>query len=395
MRCTLGVLIAALSLPAAWFASATPALADKTADCPEAGYTISLFNGENLYGWHAVDCEAHAAEGSLKLTKGSGIVRTDHRYGDFVLELKWQPVKGEGSAGVVFGADLSQETKADAKRYVVSLKQGEEGAVAGLKGAKARPDLVKAGEWNTLRLTVADKQIGLEINGKQAWKVKSEASTAGHLGLQASVAKSGPVEFRDLRVTELGFCSMFNGRDLEGWEPGAGTEATSWNVADGLLVCNGKKGPWLRTKQEYGDFNMRLDYKLLPGGNSGVYVRVPKDGAHRGKSANQDQAGVEVQILDDQAERYAKLKDYQYCGSVYAIAPSTQRVGREAGQWNSMEIDCRGTRYRVTLNGVVIVDADADAFPELAERLTKGYLGLQNHSEEVWFRNLRIGPSQQ
>lgn len=391
MRRTLSVLIAALTLPAAWFVSATHAVAEKKDEA--TGYTVSLFNGENLYGWHANGCEAQVADGTLKLAKGNGVLRTDHRYGDFVLELKWKPLKEQGhAAGIVFGADLVKPDQAETTRYVVSLKRGEEGAVAGLKGAKARPDLVKPGQWNTLRLSAAGDQVSLEINGEQAWKASGVKLSAGHLGLQAQVAEGGPVAFRDLTVTELTHRSMFNGRDLTGWEPGAGTEASCWSVEDGLLVCNGKKGPWLRSSEQYGDFNLRLEYKLLPGGNSGVYVRVPKNGDHRGREANQQEAGVEIQILDDQSPRYKNLKDYQYCGSVYAIAPSTQRVGREAGQWNSMEIDCRGTRYRVTLNGVVIVDADADAFPELANRLTNGYLGLQNHSEEVWFRNLRIGP---
>ena len=392
MRCTLPVLIAALTLPAVWAVSATHAVAEKKDEA--TGYTVSLFNGENLYGWHANGCEAQVANGTLKLAKGNGVLRTDHRYGDFVLELKWKPGKDQASAaGVVFGADLA--SKAGGKSYVVSLKPGEEGAVARLEGAKARPDQVKAGQWNTLRLSVTGKQINLDINGQPAWKASGVTVPTGHLGLQAEVAEGSSVAFRDLTVTELTHRSMFNGRDLSGWEPGAGTEATSWTVEDGLLVCNGKKGPWLRSSEQYGDFNMRLDYKLLPGGNSGVYVRVPKNGDHRGASANQKVAGVEIQILDDQSPRYTNLKDYQYCGSVYAIAPSTQRVGREAGQWNSMEIDCRGTRYRIALNGVVIVDADAKEFPELAQRLTEGYLGLQNHSEEVWFRNLRVGPSQQ
>lgn len=189
-------------------------------------------------------------------------------------------------------------------------------------------------------------------------------------------------------AVELGFTSLFNGRDLSGWEGVTSDAADSWRVEDGLLVCTGENGTWLRSRAQYGDFNLRFDYRLKPGGNSGIYVRVPADGAHR------EGGGVEVQLLDDAAERYKDIKPGQFSGSVYLVAPPTQHVSRPAGEWNTMEINCQGTHYRITHNGVVIVDADASDYPELAQRFQHGYLGLQNHDEEVWFRNLRVGPPQ-
>ncbi len=153
-------------------------------------------------------------------------------------------------------------------------------------------------------------------------------------------------------------------------------------------MCTGKPGTWLRSKRQVADFNLRFEYKLMAGGNSGIYVRVPLDGAHR------EGGGVEVQLLDDADERYRDIEPGQYCGSVYKVAPATVHVARPAGQWNTMEINCRGTSYRVTHNGVVVVDADERTFPELKDRYRQGYLGLQNHSEPVWFRNLRLGPPQ-
>ena len=202
----------------------------------------------------------------------------------------------------------------------------------------------------------------------------------------------GQFEFKNIKVTEIGFQSLFNGQDLNGWE-GAGQDAAKcWTVKDGVLLCTGEKGPWLRSRQQHGDFCLRLDYQVREGGNSGVYVRVPEDGAHHRKDLGDDAAGVEIQVLDDHAKRYAKLNAYQYCGSVYAIAPSTKHVGREPGEWNSLEINCAGAHYRITHNGVVIVNATEEEFPELARRKSEGFLGLQNHSEEVGFRNLRIGP---
>jgi outer membrane protein assembly factor BamB len=187
---------------------------------------------------------------------------------------------------------------------------------------------------------------------------------------------------------EAGYRVLFDGKTLDGWE-GAGQAAEKcWKVEDGAIVCTGEKGPWLRSKEEFGDFNLRLEYKLKAAGNSGVYIRVPADGKHHG-----DGAGIEVQTLDDRHGKYREIKPYQYTGSLYAIAPATSHVGKDPGEWNSLEINCRGTKYHITHNGTLIVAADEHAYPELAGRLTKGFLGLQNHSEEVWFRNIRIGPA--
>jgi hypothetical protein len=184
------------------------------------------------------------------------------------------------------------------------------------------------------------------------------------------------------------FKSLFNGHDLSGWEGVTSDASKSWNVEDGMIVCTGQRGTWLRSKDQYGDFNLRLEYKLRPGGNSGIYVRVPADGNHR------EGGGTEIQILDDVADRYQGIEPGQFCGSVYKIAPATEHVSRKAGEWNTLEINCQDTAYRVIHNGVLIVDAMDDKFPELKQRFTKGYLGLQNHDEAVWFRNLRIGPPQ-
>lgn len=350
----------------------------------------ALFNGQNLDGWLVSGCQAGVEDGKLVLQEGNGFVRTEHRYRDFVLEVSWRKRKAENwDSGIYFRCDPPPEGKTWPARYQVNLKQDQEGNVGGLPKATSS-GLVKPNEWNRFQLTVIGHAAKLAINGQPAWECDGIVPSDGYIGLQAEVPLGGQFEFKDLYVTELDHRPLFNGRDLTGWE-GAGAEASKcWKVEDGLLTCTGDKGPWLRSLAEYDDFNLRLEYRLKPGGNSGVYVRVPADGNHHG-----DGAGVEIQVLDDKAERYASLKPYQYTGSVYAIAPAEKHVGREAGQWNSLEIDCRSSSYVVTHNGIVIVRADAASFPEVARRLGKGFLGLQNHSEEVWYRNVRLGKSLQ
>jgi len=357
---------------------------------PAEGFRRSLFNGENLDGWIVTGCEVAVRDGVLLLESGDGFVRTDHEYEDFVFEVDWRPLKAsEWDSGIYFRAALPEGTQKWPARYQINLKQGDEGNVVRMPSATST-GLVKPGDWNHFKLTVIGDTAELEINGTKAWKTDGIEPRRGYLGLQSEVPLGGQYEFRDFSITELGYRPMFNGKDLTGWQGGAGDAADCWLVEDGLLVCTGKKGTWLRSDQTYGDFNLRLEYRIMAAGNSGVYLRVPSNGNHHGAGA-----GIEVQILDDADARYRELKPYQYAGSLYAVVPAAAHVGRPIGHWNSLEIDCQGKSYRVVHNGTVVIEADAAAFPELDERNVEGYLGLQNHNQHVWFRNLRLGPSQQ
>lgn len=354
------------------------------------GVRTRLFDGQTLRGWQVTGCEAVVEEGVLLTKAGDGFIRADHRYRDFILELSYKPRQAEKyDAGIYIRSELPSEGRPYPSKHQINLLQGDEGNLLGFKDARSK-GLVKAGEWNSLKLTVIGDQAELQINGSPAWKTNGLAEQEGYVGIQVEVPGGGQFEFKDIYITELGYQSLFNGRDLSGWEGGGSDAAECWQVTDGVIECTGKKGPWLRSAAEYGDYNLRLAYKLREGGNSGVYIRVPKDGIHHG-----EQSGIEVQVLDDNAERYNMLKPYQYTGSLYAIVAAEPRVALPHGEWNTLEIDCLGTSYRVVHNGVQVIAANAEQYPELAKRLTSGYVGLQNHSEQVWFRDLRIGPSLQ
>ena len=170
---------------------------------------------------------------------------------------------------------------------------------------------------------------------------------------------------------DQGFVSLFDGKSLKGWK-GA---ATQYSAIDGLLVCDKKGSGNLFTEKEFGDFIFRFDFKLEPGGNNGVNVR-----------------GHEIQILDDYAPGHAKLKDCQYHGSIYCKVPAKRGHTKKAGEWNSQEIHVKGSHWKVTVNGVVIVDADiskVEGLEALAKK-TKGPIGFMGHGSRVEFRNLRV-----
>jgi len=187
--------------------------------------------------------------------------------------------------------------------------------------------------------------------------------------------------------------ALLNGVDLAGWDAVGGAADESWSVADGVLTCRLGNGPWLRSAETFGDFNLRLDYRVEPGANGGIYVRVPADGNHHRDNTTLPPAGFEVQLLDDSSGKYSNLKDYQHSASVYDLAGAARIVTKPPGEWNTLEIDCRGNRVRIVHNGAVVVEIDEQRCPLLALRETSGYLGLQNHGGGVSFRNIRIGDS--
>ncbi len=106
--------------------------------------------------------------------------------------------------------------------------------------------------------------------------------------------------------------TLFGGAELSGWKAIDGP-MDSWKVEDGMLYCSGGGGGWLSTADPYANFEIELQFRVPPGGNSGVFLRAPHEG-------NPAFAGMEVQILDDDAPEYAKLQPFQYCGSLYGIA---------------------------------------------------------------------------
>ena len=189
---------------------------------------------------------------------------------------------------------------------------------------------------------------------------------------------------------ETGFTPLFDGKTLKGWQLVAG-HGQGYLVEDGKIVCPVDGGGNLLTDREYGDFILRLEYKLSAGGNNGVGIRTPLNG-------DAAYLGMEIQVLDDQHAMYkGKLKPEQHTASIYGVFPARTGYQKPAGEWNEEEIHVEGRRVKITLNGVVTIDANLDNVRE-AEVLkshpgllrTRGYIGFLGHNTRVEFRNIRI-----
>ncbi len=108
---------------------------------------------------------------------------------------------------------------------------------------------------------------------------------------------------------------------------------------------------------------------------------------------------MELQILDDTADKYKKLREYQYHGSIYGVVPAKRGFQKPVGEWNHQEVIADGTHIEVILNGETIVDDDiADDIangtldkrkhPGLGNK--KGHIGFLGHGSVVYFKNIEI-----
>ena len=238
-------------------------------------------------------------------------------------------------------------------------------------------------------------------------KKKLMASLTGSLVvlLFASVSwaesHSAKAESGSAKKSDEGFVSLFDGKTLDGWircrENGEEVtpEESAFGVEDGTIRCSGKgKDYWLVVPGgEYGNCILRLEFKLTQETNSGVFLRAPelKDPAFK---------GFEVQIFDDWSEDLTKKYEpnKHSNGSIYDVLSPMLNMSKPIGEWNEMEILTKGSKVRVKLNGITIIWSD---FAELTEPIGKfdfpysampkeGYVGVQNHGHELWFRNIQV-----
>jgi len=188
--------------------------------------------------------------------------------------------------------------------------------------------------------------------------------------------------------SDAGFVSLFDGKSMKGWV-GA---IKGYVPEEGNLVCLKKGGGNLYTEKEYSDFVFRFEFKLTPGANNGLGIRAPLKG-------NAAYVGMELQILDNTAEKYKNLKPYQYHGSIYGVVPAKRGHLKPVGEWNSQEVTCNGSQVTVKLNGKTIVDADIDkaSTPKTIDgqnhpglKRKSGHIGFLGHGSRIEFRNIRV-----
>ncbi len=210
-------------------------------------------------------------------------------------------------------------------------------------------------------------------------------------------------EYNRLTDEEIkaGWKLLFDGYSTAGWRDYNKEEiGEGWTVEDGNLVALGKGGDIggdIITDEEFGSFELALEWKIAPGGNSGILYLVVE-----GDYPAVYYTGPEYQLIDDIGFP-EPLEDWQTTGANYGMHPPQKAKIKPAGEWNSSRILIDNDHVEHWLNGVKVVEYTLwnDEWNRLvAEGKWKdypdygkarvGHIGLQDHGSMTWFRNIKI-----
>ncbi len=398
---------------------------------------VALFNGKDLTGWKALvgnpiarakmtAAELESAQKTAdEKTKGDWIVKdglliftghgdnlaTTKQYGDFEMYVDWK-ITPQGDAGIYLRG-TPQVQIWDTSRRDVGAEVGSGGLYNNQKNP-SKPLAVadnKIGEWNTFYIMMKGDKVTVFLNGvlvtdnttlENYWDKAQPIFAKEQIELQAhgtyvayrniylaDRSAEGPTVLSDAEKKQ-GFTMLFDGTNMDSWTG----DTSGYKMEDGNIVVHpeGHGAGNLYTKDEYADFGYRFEFQLTPGANNGLGIRAPLEG-------DAAYVGMELQILDNEAEKYKDLKPYQYHGSVYGVIPSKRGYLLPTGEWNKEEVIVKGSKIKVILNGTVILDGDIkdaakngamdhNEHPGLKRKT--GHIGFLGHGDVVRFRNIRV-----
>jgi hypothetical protein len=283
------------------------------------------------------------------------------------------------------------------------------------------------GQWNSFDITMVGDRVTVMLNGIPVIENAQmpgipESGPIGlqhHGGLNKKTGQMSPasslIQFRNIWIKRLKkkdratapagrdyggeFTTLFDGKDLTGWFSGADN---SWVVRDGVLTVSrdmdGKEHnlDYLWTREKYGDFILDLEFKVIDGTNSGIFLRTSD-------LTDPVYTGIEVQVTNSHGR--AEPHRRGSAGAIYDCLAPTKNAVKPAGQWNRCRVTCRGSRIQVALNDEQVIDMNLDAWttarqnPDgtsnkfgraLKDFARVGHIGLQDHGRPVWYRNIRV-----
>ena len=425
----------------AFLAFAAPAASFAQEDnAPPEGFR-ALFDGSTLNGWRgmphfdpyelaamsdddrakffaeqqaSIDAHWSVDDGAIVNDGDGAYLTTVEEFGDYELMIDYRTV-ALADSGIYLRAtpqvQIWDTTEAGGK-WSLDADKGSGGLWNNSPGAPGKnPSALMDrpfGEWNRFRIRQVGERTSIWLNGTQVvdnarmenfWRRESPMLRRGPIQLQTH---GGEIRWKNIFIREIGtdeansilasignagYESAFNGVDFSGW---AGP-VDNYEIEDGILRCKPEKGGTIYTEKEYGDFQVRFEFKLPPGGNNGLAIRYPGSG---------DTAYVgmcELQILDTEDPRYAGLDPRQVHGSAYGMAAAARGYHRPTGEWNIQEVTVVGSTIKVELNGFLILNTDlskvteylADS-PHPGKDRTRGYFGFAGHSDPVEFRHVMI-----
>ena len=211
-----------------------------------------------------------------------------------------------------------------------------------------------------------------------------------------------------LNENEAGWVSLFDGRSLAGWHSyGKTAPGQAWKVDNGAIHLDAASknnyqtagGGDLVTDAEYENYHLKLEWKIAPNGNSGIIFNINEDTTRFAESWH---TGLEMQVLDNEGHGDGKIPKHR-AGNLYDLIAVSKETVKPVGEWNTAEIVNNRGKLDLYLNGEHVVDTRLDdaawtnlvagsKFKDMAgfAKFSRGRIGLQDHGDNVWFRNIRI-----
>lgn len=381
-----------------------------------------------IAGWTAaltqkgVNGKAHwrIEKGELVNDGAGGSASTGNDFGDFELRAEYRLAAG-ASSRVYLRAVPALQLEAGAAPGKARANAGD-AVWPGDPGVSAVPVAVvdgRAGEWRRLRIVLLGSRASVWADDRL---VVDHAILANPFELKPAstplrpILPRGPIQlrghggemrWRNVSVRPIGgdeagqllaargaegFKKIFDGRELKGW---AG-DLDCAEVRDGAIVwLPGKRGT-LYWNETLANFQVRVQFKLPPGGNNGLAIRYP------GKGNAAFDGMAEVQVLDDNYEKVrGKIDPRQAHGSAAEMVAAARGYQRPIGEWNFEEVTVEGSRLKVELNGTVILDTDLATvdptkynrgLPHPGKDRTEGFFGFAGHNDPVAFKEIFIRP---
>ncbi|MCM4156916.1 DUF1080 domain-containing protein [Gramella sp. AN32] len=424
---------------------------------------INLFDGTSLNGWHQKggDAEYTVREGTIVGSTvhdtPNSFLTTDKTYGDFILELDYK-VDSTMNSGIQIRSNSYPYYKdGRVHGYQVEIDPSKRSWSGGIYDESRRgwlntlennPEAQKAfkqNDWNHYRIEAIGDTIKTWINDVPASHLVDDKTASGFISLQVhsikpdnnegteivwkniriltdSVSKystKSPIEpiltNNQLTIDENknGWKLLWDGKTTNGWR-GAKLDSfpeKGWKIENGVLsvlASGGEEstaGGDIVTTEQYSDFELKVDFKLTPGANSGIKYYVDTK-LNKGEGSS---IGLEYQILDDDLHPDAKLGNHEgsrTVGSLYdLIQADTNKPIKPVGEWNTAHIISNNNHVEHWLNGVKILEYErkSDVYKKLVSEskyakwpnfgeLDKGEILLQDHGDLVSFKNIKIRP---
>lgn len=411
---------------AAFGQPATPSAANSLSAAEKAAGWKLLFDGKTSTGWRGYKQKEFpkdawkVEDGCIKTDKGGCDIISEEQFGEFEFSFEFK-VKHKGNSGVMFRVfEKHDATWQSGPEYQILDDAGHEkpptdphttGACYDLYAPKGDKKLKPVGEFNTGRIRLQSGVLQHFVNDvkvvecnvdSQEWKDKIAASKfkgfegfgispKGHIALQEH---GGEVCFRNLKIRDLSAkmpneVSLFDGKNLDAWTfhlNDNGKMEDVWSIVDGVIVCKGNPIGYIRTKADYTNYVLKLEWRFNPktkkAGNSGVLLRVQAPDKVWPKS-------VEAQLQHENAGDFWNIDEFPMKTIAERLngrnTKKTHMAERPLGEWNEYEIIVDHAKVVLRVNGETLNQAwDVAEIP--------GKIALQSEGAEIHFRNIRLSP---